>query len=126
MATAIIMTPPNAHVAWDALLSAGAFRTRVVGSPGAHGEMLDGMQGIGVRTPRAAAVAPATCGFAMLLHMPNGLMFAMGLLSMMFAGHCAAGFVGLSGTVTISSLVPRPIEHVNIEPLHTGMEISPG
>lgn len=32
---------------------------------GAHGAVMTGMQGMGVRTPYAAAVAEATVGFAM-------------------------------------------------------------
>ena len=36
------------------------------------------MQGIGVSTPRAAAVAAATVGFAIELHIPNGMMFTIG------------------------------------------------
>lgn len=57
----------------------------VVGAPGAHGAGITGTQGIGVRTPMAAAVADATEGLAMLWHMPKGMMFTIGLLSMMFA-----------------------------------------
>ena len=37
-----------------------------------------GMQGYGVRTPSAAAVAAATCGFARDVHIPNGCMFDFG------------------------------------------------
>jgi hypothetical protein len=58
---------------------------RIVGLPGAQGAGVKGMQGIGVRTPRAAAVAAATVGFAIELHIPNGAMFAIGLLSIIFA-----------------------------------------
>jgi hypothetical protein len=36
------------------------------------------MHGIGVNTPMAAAVAAATAGFAGDMHMPNGVMFAIG------------------------------------------------
>jgi len=43
------------------------------------------MHGIGVSTPIAAAVAAATEGFVGDMHMPNGIMFVMGIWSMMFA-----------------------------------------
>jgi hypothetical protein len=37
------------------------------------------MQGMGVRTPMAATVAAATIGFAGDMHMPNGMIFTMGM-----------------------------------------------
>jgi hypothetical protein len=37
------------------------------------------MQGIGVSTPNAAAVAAATAGLAGDIHIPNGMMFVMGM-----------------------------------------------
>jgi len=42
------------------------------------------MQGIGVSTPNAAAVAAATVGFAIDMHIPNGMMFIIEMWSMMF------------------------------------------
>jgi hypothetical protein len=36
------------------------------------------MQGIGVKTPSAAAVAAATVGFANDVHMPKGIMLTIG------------------------------------------------
>jgi hypothetical protein len=36
------------------------------------------MHGIGVKTPLAAAVEEATCGFACVLHIPKGAMFKNG------------------------------------------------
>jgi hypothetical protein len=55
------------------------FPMSTVGDPGVQGAAVTGIQGIGVRTPRAAAVAEATVGFAMELHMPNGMIFTMGM-----------------------------------------------
>ena len=46
-----------------------------------------GMHGCGVSTPNAAAVAAATCGLAMLMHIPNGIMLTIGMWSMMFAAN---------------------------------------
>ena len=45
------------------LLSAGMPPIITVGEPGFQGPAGTGMHGIGVRTPSAAAVAAATCGF---------------------------------------------------------------
>jgi len=50
-----------------------------VAAPGAQGALVAGMQGIGVSTPDAAAVAEATVGLARDWHMPNGAIFTMGL-----------------------------------------------
>ena len=72
------MTPPYTHVNFDPALTAGAFRTSVIGSPGTQAAGTTGMQGIIWSAPRAAAVALATDGFTMLLHIPNGGMFCMG------------------------------------------------
>ncbi len=44
---------------------------RTVGDPGAHGAAQAGMQGWGVSTPKAAAVAEATAGLARELHIPK-------------------------------------------------------
>ena len=46
---------------------------------------MTGMQGIGVRVPIAAAVAAATCGFDIDLHIPKGLMFTIGAKSIILA-----------------------------------------
>lgn len=48
-----------------------------------HGATVSGTQGIGVSTPKAAAVADATTGLAIDRHIPNGVMLTIGLLSMM-------------------------------------------
>jgi len=69
------MTPAYAHVNFDPALTAGAFRTSVIGSPGTQAPGITGMQGIIWGAPRAAAVALATDGFTVLLHIPNGRMF---------------------------------------------------
>jgi hypothetical protein len=37
------------------------------------------MQGIGVKTPKAAVVAAATAGLAGLVHMPKGNVFTIGV-----------------------------------------------
>jgi len=52
--------------------------------PGFQGEEGLGTQGIGVSTPRAAAVAAATAGLAGDVHMPKGDTFVIGTMSATF------------------------------------------
>ncbi len=72
------ITPPHVHIHFDMLSRAGIFPIITVGDPGTQGAAVTGMQGIGVSTPRAAAVAEATSGLAMLMHIPNGGMLTIG------------------------------------------------
>jgi hypothetical protein len=85
---------------------------RTVGAPGAHGAGMFGTQGMGVSTPEADAVADATLGFAMLMQLPNGMMFTMGLLSMMFAAGWLLVLTILSGR-TLNVLGAMPIVHIS-------------
>ncbi len=79
------MIPPQLHISLQLLLTAGMLPIRTVGEPGTQGAAVAGRHGMGVSTPSAAAVAAATMGLAIELHMPNGAMFTIGLLSMMLA-----------------------------------------
>jgi len=56
-----------------------------VGEPGAHGATVTGIQGIGVNTPNAAAVALATTGLAIDVHILKGKILTIGLLSSILA-----------------------------------------
>jgi hypothetical protein len=76
-----------------------------------------GTHGIGVITPSFAAVAAATVGLAIELHMPNGKMFTIGLLSIMLAMGMAV-ITRLAGS-TINELGATPNEHWSIAPPHT-------
>jgi hypothetical protein len=49
---------------FDVLFKAGMLATSTVGEPGAQGAAVTGTQGIGVKAPKAAAVAAATVGLA--------------------------------------------------------------
>ena len=60
------------------LFTVGFPPTNTVGDPGAQGAAVTGTQGIGVKTPSAAAVAAATCGFAMEVHIPKGMILTIG------------------------------------------------
>lgn len=61
------------------LLSVGILASKTVGDPGTHGAGVAGIQGIGVSTPNAAAVADATTGLAIDVHMANGKILTMGI-----------------------------------------------
>ena len=113
----MLITPANAQFNLQVLLSAGIPRNNTVGDPGAQGPGIVGVQGMGVRTPSAAAVADATAGFASEVHMMNGGMFTNGILSMMFA----LGGPSLStlGEATESVEGPVPNVHCIIAPIHT-------
>src|SRR5579884_2094357 len=75
------ITPPQAQWHWADEVSAGVPPIRVWAAGGAHGAGVTGIQGMGVRTPSAAAVAEATVGLDRLVHIPNGGMFTIGMMS---------------------------------------------
>jgi len=75
----IWITPAHRHISLQVLSSTGIPPLITVGTPGSQGAGVAGTQGIGVSTPSAAAVAAATVGLAMLLHMPKGGIFAIGM-----------------------------------------------
>ena len=81
----IWITPAQAHINLQLLSSVGVSAISTLGTPGTQGAGITGMHGIGVSAPSAAAVAAATAGFADDMHIPNGMMFASGLLSRMLA-----------------------------------------
>jgi hypothetical protein len=111
------MTPPKLHMHLEELFSAGMLATSTVGDPGAHGAAVTGVQGIGVSAPRAAAVAEATAGLAMELHIPNGAILTNGLLSIILAIGMAV-IVRLIGS-TLSMPGARPNEHCSVAPPQT-------
>ncbi len=75
--------------------------------PGDHGDVVTGMQGCGVRTPCAAAVAAATWGFAWVLHIPNAAMLTIGIKSLTVAPFLSSPVVPLVGsTVNEAGEVP--------------------
>jgi hypothetical protein len=121
-ASLIWIIPPQAHVSLQLLSSAGMFPISTVGAPGAHGAGIKGTQGIGVNAPIAAAVAAATVGFAIDEHVPNGMMFTIGMLSMMFAAGVpvCVKFVGNTDSV----LGAAPKLHCNIAPIQTCIAIA--
>lgn len=96
----IDITPPHVHMHVPGLFSAGILPISIIGEPGAHGAGITGTHGTDVSTPRAAAVTAATAGFDGVVHIPNGGMFAIGLLSMMFAAGMFSIITLLTGNTT--------------------------
>ena len=90
----------------------------VGGPPGIHGAAVAGIHGIGVNTPNAAAVAAATMGLAMLLHMPKVGMFTNGIWSIKFAAGMLLVSVRLTGN-TFNTVGAAPKLHCNVAPLQT-------
>src|SRR5690606_25380498 len=91
--------------------------TSTVGTPGTHGATVAGMQGAGVSTPSAAAVAAATAGLAMLMHVPKGMMLRKGTLSKMLATGVPATTRFFGSTASEDGAAP--IEHLIIVPALT-------
>src|SRR4051794_10846050 len=66
------------------------------------------MQGMGVSTPSAAAVAAATVGLARLVHMPKGGMLAPGIMSVMAAAGLPSTSTRASGRTTrVDGAMPK-------------------
>ncbi len=87
-----LMMPPQAQLQMAPAQTAGVPPIKVVALGGSQGPAGTGTQGIGVKTPRAAAVAAATVGLERLVHIPNGGMLSSGTISSIVA----AGFPSIS------------------------------
>lgn len=109
--------PAQLHISLELSLRAGMLATITVAEPGAHGAGVTGMQGMGVNTPNAADVADATVGFASELHIPKGMIFAIGILSMMLAIGVVVLTLFLGRTVSELGVVPKL--HFSIAVLQT-------
>src|SRR5258708_7917935 len=101
------MTPAQLHMHLEVLFNAGMLPIFIVVEPGAQGALVTGMHGMGVNTPRAAAVAEATVGFAREEHIPNVGMFAIGLLSMILAAGAPAMVLLSGGTINEAGATPK-------------------
>ena len=115
----IWITPPKAHISLQLLSTAGMLPTITVGTPGTHGPAGTGVHGIGVSTPSAAAVAAATAGLAMLEHIPKGITFTNGIVSMMFAIGVEPSTRLVGSTISDDGATPK--EHWSIAPMQARM-----
>jgi hypothetical protein len=114
----IEITPPHPHWHVHVFVSAGCPATIVLAAPGAHGDVVTGTHGCGVKTPCAAAVALATCGFDIDWHIPKGAMLTPGLKSMMFAAGTSHPVTLFAGK-TVSDDGAAPNEHFKPAPITT-------
>jgi hypothetical protein len=109
-------------MSFEELSSVGWFPSSTVGAPGTHGAGVTGMHGMGVSTPKAAAVAAATSGLETVVHMPNGMMFTIGMWSMMLASGTWSVNVLFMGSTT-SELGAAPKLHIITAPMQTCIAI---
>jgi hypothetical protein len=80
-----LIIPPQAQLQTAPEQTAGVPPINVVAVGGSHGPVGTGTHGIGVSTPRAAAVAAATVGLDRLVHIPKGGMLTNGTMSSIVA-----------------------------------------
>src|SRR6185369_680668 len=117
------MTPPQVQRSLQLLSTAGIPPFMTFRLPGTQGAAVTGTHGIGVRTPRAAAVAAATVGFAADVHAPNGGMFMTGAKSLLLAEGVLV-MTRLSGSTTrVEGATPKL--HIMVAPVATAMAMSP-
>jgi hypothetical protein len=102
----------------------GMFDTRTVGFDGVQGDAIAGTHGIGVRTPKAAAVAAATIGLAGFEHSPNGLILAIGMKSIIEATGSPQASTGGPFGMTVSGDGATPKLHLQSAPLAMTFGIS--
>jgi hypothetical protein len=106
----MLITPPKLHISFDDSLRPGLPPTITVGDPAAQGPAGAGVQGMGVKTPRAAAVAAATAGFARLVHIAKGFTLTKGTLSIIDAAGFESTIAPLAGS-TVNGDGAVPNEH---------------
>lgn len=114
--------PPHTQSSFELSCKAGMPPSFTVELPGDQGAGVSGMQGIGVRAPMAAAVAAATVGFAMDLHIPNGRMLSIGMLSRMLAAGVVVKTLFTGSTTSEPGAAPK--EHWIMAPAQTCLPIS--
>lgn len=103
-------------------VTTGIAPSNTFGAVGIQGATGIGIHGIGVRTPKAAAVAAATIGFAGLIHNPNGATFAIGAIAIILAAGMQSVSVSDVGN-TINAEGAAPNEHIVMAPIDT---VGPG
>jgi hypothetical protein len=82
------------------------------------------MQGCGVRTPKAAAVAAATVGFDTVVHMPQGVTEDMGATSVTVAAGLP-DIITAACDVTFNVPGDVPNTHMYVAPVTTAIAINP-
>ena len=113
----IWITPAQVHMSFELLSSAGISAISTFGLPGVQGAGVTGTQGAGVNTPEAAEVAAMTAGLVGAEHMPNGGMFTVGWLSMMFAAGVPVSVRFCGSTIKDEGAAPKL--HCIVAPIQT-------
>lgn len=96
---------------------------RTTADPGVQGAGVFGTHGIGVRTPDAAAVADATVGLEIDVHMPKGIILIIGAWSMIVAAGTFPQVTRFVGKTT-RLLGATPKVHVMLAPFTTCEDMS--
>jgi hypothetical protein len=73
------ITPPHMQKTLEEVLHMGIFDMKTAGATGRNGAGIAGIQGMGVSTPKAAAVAAMTAGFMREVHIPKEDIFKNGI-----------------------------------------------
>lgn len=105
-----LIIPPQAQLHRAPEQTAGVPPIRVVAVGGSHGPTGTGTHGIGVSTPKAAAVAAATVGLDRLVHIPKGGILSSGTMSSIVAAGLPSMSTRRSGR-TLSGDGDMPNEH---------------
>src|SRR5471030_1249164 len=103
----IWITPPHEHISFDEFCSAGCPPISTVGEPGTHGAAVTGRQGMGVSTPSAAAVAAATIGLPMHMHVPKGITLTIGRWSITVAAGAPDSTAFSGSTPSVPGAAPK-------------------
>lgn len=108
----MLMEPPHIHMHLSPPDIIGSPLNKHVGFTGIHGATTAGTHGIGVKTPKAAAVAAATVGLEIVLHIPKDIMFTIGIKSIIVAtGNPAANTGNFGGTTKGTEATPNEQLH---------------
>ena len=102
-----VIVPPQTHIRHEVSGSALIPATVLTfGEPGVQGAGVLGTQGMGVRTPAAAAVADAVAGNAGERQTPKGGMFTIGLWSRMFPASMYPDFTCFGVAMKLDGAAP--------------------
>ena len=113
----IVISPPHMQLHVHVSVKAGISAIVTETAPGTQGATVTGTHGIGVSTPSAAAVAEATSGLLMVLHIPKVGMFSIGTMSMMVAAGMLLAITPVG--VALRTAGATPNEHVIMAPVTT-------
>ena len=102
------MTPPQAHMHWHSFVRHGfPWITLEAFCPGIQ-DAVTGTQGAGENTPSFAAVAAATAGLVIVVHITNGGMFVIGTASIIVAtGFPSIRYFCWLVTTSVEGAVPK-------------------